>query len=104
MALLATYKHTKTKDVFKNIIVRIGTYRNTSINKATRLEQLREGKLMVEWIVTVFYPETAEDEIVVQGLLKIAEKMTFAIMQPEKLFDFSDELGFLRVINNIVSG
>lgn len=94
-----TYRQNKPRDLIGSILSHILTYQDTSIKKINRIESAKAAKLLCEYVITMFVPDSSDGIALVQGFQIINLKLTEAIMKPDQLYDFSDEIGFLRTIN-----
>lgn len=69
-------------------------YQDTSFKKDLRLESLRNAKKLIQFIIDMYNVEG----IVVNGMMKIVTKITEALMFQDRLLDFTNEVGFLKII------
>lgn len=84
----------------ESILSHMLTYKNTSIKKGDRMQSALAAKELIEYIITVY--DTSEEKVLVTGLIKVNESLTYCLMKTDELRNIDDEIGFIRVLKEVV--
>ena len=84
----------------ESILSHMLAYKNTSIKKHDRIESARSAKTLIEYIISAYV--ITNDYVLINGLQKINLRLTECIMNPDVLLNLDDEIGFMRILKDIV--
>ena len=83
-----------------SLLFHIGVYTNTSNKKQQRIQALNDADAIIDFCLCMLEDDQA---FLRTALMKILNKIVKAKMEPQTLFDFKDEIGFLRILSSIES-
>ena len=86
--------------IFRSVLAYLQDYKNTSNSKGMRIGSLEKASQLLEHIVSDINVniEGEESDILHAGFLKILTKVKQAILDKDSLYDFSNEIGFIKVL------
>jgi hypothetical protein len=86
-------------NLFKSIRLYIEDYRDTSKKKSERINALAKGEILVRHILEEMIPNSPGSTILAAPFAEMQGKMEDAVFNSQELYDFSDDIGFLRILD-----
>ncbi len=86
--------------IFKSIKLYLIDYKDTSKKKVDRYHALNDASILVDYILDDLMVKSSEGEILRSGFESIRGKIKQAAFDSQVLYDFSDDIGFLRILDN----